>query len=80
MKNPTTDEMIADVLAIHFQVQRHLQDKRHRVTALQAQVLTDAVTNINRFLIAWQTQALSKRKLVTSQRVRRGHSLLYNAN
>ena len=64
MNKPTTDELIADVLAIHFEVQRHLQDKRHRVTPLQVKVLADAATSINRFLIAWQTQAASKRKVV----------------
>jgi hypothetical protein len=64
MKKPTTDKLIADVLATHFEVQRHLQDKRHRVTPLQVKVLADAVTNINRFLIVWQTQAVSNRKVV----------------
>ena len=34
MKKPTTEELIADVLAIHFEVQRRLQDKRYRVTPL----------------------------------------------
>lgn len=49
---------------IPFQLQRRLQDKRHRFTPLQIKVLADAVTNLNRFLIAWQTQAASKRKVV----------------
>jgi len=64
MKKPTTDELIADVLAVHFEVQRRLQDKRHQVTPLQVKVLADAVTSINRFLIAWQTQATSKRRVI----------------
>ena len=64
MKKPTTNELIADVLAIHFEVQRRLQDKRHRLTPLQVKVLADAVTNLNRFLIAWQTQSASQRKVV----------------
>ena len=64
MKKPTTNALIADVLAIHFEVQRRLQDKRHRLTPLQVKVLADAVTNLNRFLIAWQTQSASQRKVV----------------
>ena len=64
MKKPTTNELIADVLAIHFEMQRRLQDKRHRLTPLQVKVLADAVTNLNRFLIAWQTQSASQRKVV----------------
>ncbi len=44
MKNPTSDALIADVLAIHLDVQRHLQDKRNRITPLQVKVLADAVT------------------------------------
>lgn len=64
MKRPTTDEVIADVQAIHFEVQRHLQDRRYRVTPLQLKVLADAVTSINRFLIAWQMQAASKHRVV----------------
>jgi hypothetical protein len=62
MRKPTTDELIADVLAIHFEVQRHLQDKRRRVTPLQVKVLTDAVASLHRFLKAWQTQNESTRK------------------
>ena len=62
MRKPTTDELIADVLAIHFEVQRHLQDKRRRVTPLQTKVLTDAVASLHRFLKTWQEQDDSMRK------------------
>jgi hypothetical protein len=62
MKKPTTEELIADVLAIHLEVQRYLQDKRRRVTPLQVKVLADAVANLHRFLNAWQTQDDSTKK------------------
>ncbi len=67
MKNPTIDALIADVLAIHLDVQRHLQNKKRGVTPLQVKVLAEAVTSLNRFLIAWQTQAASKQKVVGLQ-------------
>jgi hypothetical protein len=62
MKTRTTDELIAGVLAMHLEVQRHLQDKRRRVTPLQVKVLTEAVANLHRFLKAWQTQNDSTKK------------------
>ncbi|ULA59817.1 MAG: hypothetical protein LZF60_160147 [Nitrospira sp.] len=55
MRKPTTDQLLQDLLAIHFEVQRHVQDRRHRLTPLQVQVLAGSVTSFNRFLIAWQT-------------------------
>ena len=64
MKNTTTDELIANVLAIHLEVQQHLESRQHRITPLQVKVLADAVTSVNRFLIAWQTQSMPKRKVV----------------
>ena len=64
MKNTTTDELIANVLAIHLEVKQHQESRQHRITPLQVKVLADAVTSINRFLIAWQTQAMPKRKVV----------------
>ncbi len=67
MKNPTTDAPIADVRAIHLDVRRHLQNKRWGVTPPQVKVLAEAVTSLNRFLIAWQTQAASKQKVVGLQ-------------
>lgn len=64
MNTPTTDELIADMLAIHLEVQRRVQDKRYRVTPLQVKVLADAATSLNRFLIAWQTHSASQRKVI----------------
>jgi hypothetical protein len=55
MKKPTTPQLIQDLLAIHFEVQRHVQDNRRRLTPLQMEVMAGSVTSLNRFLIAWQT-------------------------
>jgi len=57
MNKPTTDQLMKDLLTIHFEVQRHVQDKRHRVTPLQLQVMAESVTSLNRFLLTWQTEA-----------------------
>ena len=55
MKKPTTAQLIQDLVAIHFEVQRHVQDTRRRLTSLQIEVMAGSVTSLNRFLIAWQT-------------------------
>lgn len=63
MRKPTNEELIADVLAIHFEVQQRVQDKRRPLTPLQIHVLADSTTSLKRFLIAWQTEAASKREV-----------------
>jgi hypothetical protein len=63
MNKPTTEQLMKDLITIHFEVQRHVQDKRHRVTPLQIQVMTESVTSLNRFLIAWQAEAAKAGKV-----------------
>lgn len=63
MTKPINQELIANVLAVHLEVQRHVEDARHAFTALEIQVLADATATLNRFLLAWQVNEASKRKV-----------------
>ena len=55
MTKPTTEQLIQDLLSLHFEVQRHIQENQPRLTPLEIEVMARSVTSLNRFLIAWQT-------------------------
>ena len=61
MKQKPTDDLIADVLAMGMEIRQHLEDKRRRLTSLQMEGLSNAVTAIHNYLFSWKAHDLARR-------------------
>ena len=61
MKQKPTDDLIADVLAMGMEIRQHLEDKRRRLTPLQMEGLSNAVTAIRNYFFSWKAHNLARR-------------------
>ena len=61
MKPQSTDHLIADTLAIGMEIRQHLEDRRRRLTPLQMDAFTNAVTAIHNYFMSWKAHELACR-------------------
>jgi hypothetical protein len=61
MKPKSTDRLIADVLAMGMEIRQHLEDRRRRLTPLQMDALSNAVTAIHKYFVSWKAHELACR-------------------
>ena len=76
MTPKSTDHLIADTLAIGMEIRQHLEDRRRRLTPLQMDALTNAVTAIHNYFMSWKAHELACRDtmlLPTSATSRSAH-------
>ena len=55
MKTEGTNRLIADVLAMSLDIRQHIEDGRRRLTPLQIEALSNAITAISNYFAAWKS-------------------------
>jgi hypothetical protein len=61
MKTKGTNHLIADVLAMSLEIRQHLEDRRRRLTPQQIDGLSNAVSALHKYVLAWRAHEMSGR-------------------
>lgn len=61
MKKSGTNQLIADFLAITLDIEHHLHEKGRRLSHVQIDSLSEAVTALHRYMIAWKRHEWARR-------------------
>ena len=61
MRKGGTDQLIADFLTLALAIQQHLNDKRGRLSRLQIDSFSDAISGLHRYMTVWKKQELARR-------------------
>jgi hypothetical protein len=64
MKQKSTDQLIADVLALSLEVRHHLEDRRRHLTPRQIEALSSAIAALANYFAVWKAHEEAAKRAV----------------
>jgi hypothetical protein len=64
MKTKDTNQLVADILALSLEVRHHLEDGRRRLTPLQIEALSNAISALANYFTVWKAHELAAGRAV----------------
>ena len=67
MKTKDTNQLVADILALSLEVRHHLEDGRRRLTPLQIEALSHAISALANYFTVWKANEVAAGRAVGPQ-------------